>query len=249
MSLASCQDIIEIDLNSTDPTFVIQGSITDQLEPHVITIQKTVNFDQPNEYPNVSGALVTMSDGTLVDTLAEVNPGVYQTQKLNQGVSGKTYLLNVEAEGQSFEAASTMPPVVPFDTVVQGSFVGPGTGNLVTVVPIYRDPIGIGNYYRFKLKRNANELSDINVRDDKNNDGIRLSQPIISFVEDFVAGDIVELEMQTIDKQTYKYFISLGGSGGPNNTATPANPVTNLTNNALGYFSAHTVQKKSIVIK
>jgi hypothetical protein len=29
-------------------------------------------------------------------------------------------------------------------------------------------------------------------------------------------------------------------------TATPANPITNLSNGALGYFSAHTVQTVNI---
>jgi hypothetical protein len=38
-------------------------------------------------------------------------------------------------------------------------------------------------------------------------------------------------------------------SGNPNfQTASPANPVSNFDNGALGYFSAHTVSRVKLVI-
>lgn len=37
--------------------------------------------------------------------------------------------------------------------------------------------------------------------------------------------------------------------GGPGNSSTPANPNTNIEGAVLGYFSAHTFEKKQVVIE
>ena len=55
---------------------------------------------------------------------------------------------------------------------------------------------------------------------------------------------------QTLDLATYDYYRTLfsileGGLGTPN----PANPETNLSNGALGYFGACTISRDTIVIQ
>jgi hypothetical protein len=54
-----------------------------------------------------------------------------------------------------------------------------------------------------------------------------------------------------MDKQLNDYFTTLGDilTSDANNSAAPANPNTNWSNNALGYFGAFSTQKKSIRIK
>jgi hypothetical protein len=56
--------------------------------------------------------------------------------------------------------------------------------------------------------------------------------------------------MQSIDSGIFTYWYSL--SQQQNNAAgggtTPSNPPSNLNNNTLGYFSAHTVQRRTIII-
>jgi hypothetical protein len=55
--------------------------------------------------------------------------------------------------------------------------------------------------------------------------------------------------MRCIDKGAYDYFYSLDQITSTNgNSATPANPVSNISGGALGYFSAHTVRKATAVI-
>ncbi len=249
LSLASCTDVIDVDLNTTDPKFVIEGNVTDQVGRQVVTVRKTVNFDEPNNYPAVTGARVTISDGSSTDTLAETAPGRYETVNILQGEVGKTYFLRVEAEGKVFEATSTMPQKVSFDSLYQSNLSVPGRATTV-LVPVYRDPAGLGDHYRFVAWRNGGQLTDFNVRDDRNNDGLSMTQPIFLPSEDLETGDSMTVEMQTIDRTVYKYFVALGGSGGgPNNESVPANPDTNLSNGALGYFSAHTLQRRQMVIR
>jgi hypothetical protein len=57
------------------------------------------------------------------------------------------------------------------------------------------------------------------------------------------------VEMQCIDKPIYEYFNSFGNLGMGPSSSTPANPTTNLDGAVLGFFSAHTSESKSIIIK
>jgi hypothetical protein len=56
--------------------------------------------------------------------------------------------------------------------------------------------------------------------------------------------------MNCVDKNVYDYFFTLSGVTGNNGfqTATPANPVSNISNGALGYFSAHTTQRVKVEV-
>jgi len=55
--------------------------------------------------------------------------------------------------------------------------------------------------------------------------------------------------MLNIDYPVYKYFFSLENSAtGENQSATPANPVSNIKGGALGYFSVQTIQSREIKV-
>ena len=65
-------------------------------------------------------------------------------------------------------------------------------------------------------------------------------------------GDTITVEMNCIDDKIYTYFsalLQLSGGGGPGGGITPTNPPSNISNGALGYFSAHTVRVKTAVIE
>ena len=47
----------------------------------------------------------------------------------------------------------------------------------------------------------------------------------------------------------YEYFESMGNVNMGPNSSSPVNPYTNLKGAKLGYFSAHTVERKYITIK
>jgi len=54
--------------------------------------------------------------------------------------------------------------------------------------------------------------------------------------------------MQCIDKNVYEYWYSLDQSStGSSQSAAPGNPVSNMQGGALGYFSANTLQSRSVV--
>jgi hypothetical protein len=58
----SCEEVINVDLNSADPKIVIEGTITDQPGPYTVSITKTTDYYNPSSYPAVSGAQVRLVD-------------------------------------------------------------------------------------------------------------------------------------------------------------------------------------------
>ena len=239
----SCQKVIDINLNSTSPAIVIVGNINDQPGPYTVTLSQTINFSNPNTFPTISGAFVSISDNTgIVDTLKETSPGTYLTRK-TIGVVGRTYNLTVVANGQTYTSSSTMPPVVAFDTltIVQKiSFRNKDT-NLYAQATFF-DPVSATNYYRFIETRNDTLLSNVHIINDEFTNG-RFIDFVIRTDTSLAKGDSVKIEMQCIDQGTYQYLNTFREATGSTNV-TPANPISNITNNALGYFSAHTSRYK-----
>jgi hypothetical protein len=58
----------------------------------------------------------------------------------------------------------------------------------------------------------------------------------------------VKVEMQCIDLGTYTYLSTFNEASG-NTNVTPYNPVSNISNNALGYFSAHTSRYRAVKVQ
>ena len=242
---SSCEKEITVDLKSSESQIVIDGSITDSPGPYYVKISKSVNFSEPNDYPPVTGALVIISDDTGVkDTLIETLGGTYATDKI-VGTPGNTYNLNVTSEERNYFATSTMPLKVNFDTLKFESVSAPGSDDNYSALPIYKDPVLLGNNYRFLLWVNDELQNTYFVNNDNIANGLVNSRSLFDPDIEIFLDDTVTVEMRCIDQSTYTYFYTLDQitGGGPGGGTTPSNPPNNiLGNNALGIFSAHTTQ-------
>jgi hypothetical protein len=96
---------------------------------------------------------------------------------------------------------------------------------------------------------NGAPLHKIFVFDDGYSAGKYIRQPLADDSADLQQGDYLSLNMYCVDKNTYNYFRVLAQQQNTGKFAAvlftdvaPANPVTNLSGGALGYFSANTVQ-------
>jgi len=244
----SCEKVIDVNLNNASSVVVIEGVVTNRADSQYVQIHRTVNFDEPNTFPAVTGAIVTIADNNgRVVTLKERRPGFYMTHNF-VGRSGNTYSLKVVANGKEYTARSTMPEQVNIDSmgVSVTTFFGE---EHKTLQLIYNDPAGVKNYYRFKLKINGVSSDNIFAFDDNFNDGRAVNRELFDLDLDAKSGDRAEIEMQCIDAAVFRYWQGLDQNqnrGGA--STTPANPVSNISNGALGYFSAHTVQNEEIII-
>jgi hypothetical protein len=247
--LSSCEKVIDLELENADPLIVIEGTISNQNENHFVRISKTIPFEQSASFNGVKGAQVTLkSSAGLSVALTEVTEGIYRSPRL-RGTPGLTYTLDVLVEGKTYSAKSTMPsPVIP-DSVGFKTLSFFGNSNIYPTV-YYKDPPKIQNQYRYILRVNGKLQGDL-VFEDRFNDGNAVSDVIIYDGDDDIkSGDVVDIEMQCIDRNVFKYFFALsqiGGNGGP--PVAPANPVSNFSNGALGIFNACTKSTKSVVLK
>jgi hypothetical protein len=250
-SLYSCKKIVVLDLNNAPPQIVIQGEVTNDAGPYTVSINQSVGFYADNTFPTISGAIVKITDNNgVTDSLTETSPGIYSTHIL-QGVPGNTYTLSVFAQNTSYTATSTMPMPVALDSVTFQTIGGFGQKNISAVVN-FQDPAGIKNYYQFIEYINGQQFTkSIFLFDDRLSDGRYISNTLYTDSTYFKAGDALQVKMNCIDANVYNYFFQLAqssGTGAFNSSASPANPTSNISNGALGYFSAHTTQSETVTV-
>jgi hypothetical protein len=248
---AACKKVVNVDLKSAAPQIVIEGNVTDDAGAYEIRITKTVDFSADNVFPPVTNATVFITDSTneLTEQLLEVDSGAYFTTDLI-GVSGHTYSLQVNVDGQQYTASSTMPFRVPLDSITFAENVNFNNQLEINAIANFQDPPGIHNYYQFTEYVNSRQIPDIFVFDDRLSDGRYIQNPLFNDSSYLQKGDTLVLVMECIDENTYNYFNTLINVTGNNNfqSVTPANPTSNLSNGALGYFSAHTLQRAAISV-
>lgn len=248
LAFTSCQRVIDIDINHGVSLIVIEGKITNVAGIQTVSISKTVPYSDANVYPPVTGATVTITSTSGTTTLKETQPGQYTISNF-KGRSAQAYTLNVLADGKVYTASSVLPGQVTLDSLgVSGISVGKKTVKTVSVY--YHDPPDAANQYRFIMYVNSVQVKAIFTVNDALTNGRIVNSMLYQYDIELASGDKVEVEMQCIDKNVYNYWYSLSqqGGNGPANSATPSNPTSNISNGALGYFSAHTVQRKSIVV-
>ncbi len=241
----SCQKVIEVELNPSSPKYVITGNITDQPGPYEIKITSSINFDQDNNFPAVSGAKVCITDQNtlLTDTLTEVTPGRYLTHVWT-GVPGHTYKLVVVMGNEMFYSLSTMPKPVALDSLyTKPAAFGDGTD----IVAIYDDPVGPGNFYHLVLTIQDSLSREIYLHNDKINNGSRVNHALNNDI-DVKTGDTITVKLQCIDADAYDFYYTLDQAL-KQNSAVISNPQTNMVGGAMGYFCAHAIRTRSFVSK
>ena len=248
ITTSSCQKVIELKLDNAEPQLVIEGTVTNQLVNQTVKISQSVPFTNSNVFPGVSGAIVTITDnhGNIYN-LTEGVPGTYVSPKF-QGHFGYAYTLTVQVNNKTYTATSVMPIPVHFDGLSYKDDFFDSKKKLITVH--YPDPFNAANQYRFVLFINNVQAKAVIVNDDNFSNGRYVDFDLYQDRSDIKVGDNVIVEAQCIDRNMFLYWFSLsqqqdnGGSG-----PTPSNPPSNLSNNALGYFSAHTIQRLAITIQ
>jgi len=239
---AACKKAIHVDLNNAASQLVIEGEIVNGGVPQV-RLSRSVNFSASNSYPPVSGATVRVTDSnnTVTAVLRESAPGSY-ISKTFTGVPGHVYQLEVTADGKTYRASSKMPRIVPLDSVSFAVNTDFNNKQDINAIVNFQDPPGPGNYYQFTESVKGRLIPNIFVFEDRLSDGRYIEQPLFNDSAYLQRKDTLLLTMNCVDKNVYDYFYTLSGVTGNNNfqAATPANPNSNISNGALGYFSAHT---------
>lgn len=250
-TLLGCKKVIDVSLKNSNSQIIITGEVNDHPGPYLVNITKSINFTEDNNFPPVSGAFVTITGNGLADTLIETMPGIYATHLLTEGIPDSSYSLYVLAEGKEYTATSVMPEHVRLDSI---DFMS-GVRNAIFPVAYFQDPPDVANYYQFIEFIDGKRLNDGRgnfVFDDRLSDGRYISRVLYNDSSDIKSGTTVLVQMKCVDKPVYNYLNELlqisGGGGNGFSSPAPANPTSNISGGALGYFSANTISAKSFKV-
>jgi hypothetical protein len=197
LAFASCQRVISIDVNPGSTLLVIEGNMTNIAGVQTVYISKTVSYSDANVYPPVSGATVTITNGTTIYPLKETIPGQYTASTIRVRL-GQVYTLNVQADNKTYTASSVLPAPVNLDSIGI-SALSVGSKTVKTVSAFYHDPPTEKNQYRFVLYVNGVQVKQIFAVNDDLTNGRIINTTLYQSDITLVTGDKVEVEMQCID--------------------------------------------------
>jgi hypothetical protein len=183
--------------------------------------------------------------------LKEGEPGVFIPSVIS-GVPGRVYSLRVVFLGKEYSAESSMPMPMLLDSIRYVTSTSWFTVSSTSLRYYLTDKPGIEEYCLIKAYSQNSSSFVWTIYSDKYTDGKRV---VLESPEFNPTSNTIVVELIAIDKATYEYFYSLRDVLG-NSISIPDllrmsdyNPKSNLTNNALGYFSAQAQSRYSVTIK
>ncbi len=248
--LFSCEEVIDLELESAEPKLVIEASLNNNeagTTEAFVKISQTTSFTD-TQIPAVTNASVQVvsEDGTIYP-FSHLENGFYSTEDLT--VEPETsYTLEVLYETELFTATTSLVPVVSFDGFVEQVNDGGFSGEEIELKAFFNDPGEEENFYFFEgLSAKGNNYDALK-------DDFFDGNQIFGFytVEDLEPGDEVIFNLYGIDSQAYNYLFNLllqtEAPAGPFETqpATVRGNITNTTNPdnfPLGYFRISEVSR------
>lgn len=265
MIAAGCEKEYFLDPNPAGSMVVIEGLVTDRPGHQYVKISRNAGFYDSGKTPRITDAVVTVTDdlGNVHEFVHNPgdNPdstGYYKPSSSFAGQVGRTYTLQVTADGEIYEAEDTLYPVASIDSLTvdidEDEREDPEhPGRFYQVLIYTREPQETKDFYLFNFYRNdsltLNDPTDIYFTDDvvlaESIDGI--TTPIY-----FSVGDKATVEALSISRPAFVFYndlsILLNNDGGMY-SPPPANCRNNLTNGALGFFQASAVNTMDIIVE
>jgi hypothetical protein len=256
----SCEDVINVDLNTAPPRLVIDASLnwqktTTGAEQKIILSTTTSFYNKL--IPKVSGASVSVkSNANLNFIFVEIpNTGEYKCANFKP-ILGETYTLSVVYKGENYTATETMQSVTAIESIVQTN-TGGFSGKEIEIEISFKDP-STKNFYLGKFFPDFYKFPSYSIlKDEFTNGNLKKWQ---FGDEDLKQGNSIAITHYGISESYYNYMnkiISISSSsGGGSPFQTPPATVrgnilnqTNSNNYALGFFSVNEVVVTNYIIK
>ncbi len=264
MSLTSCDDVIDVDVQKGPSRLVIEASIdwekgTSGSDQTIKLSKSTPYFDQnTNAAVTNASVRVVKDDDDTEFIFTHQNDGAYT----NTGfvpVIGQSYTLEVIHEGETYTANETLTAVTDITEVNQSK--EKEDEDLLEINIFFPDPETEENYYLLKIQRQGDLLPTLIDFDDEFTDGnlipfwyeIDENDEESAIREPFKSGDIVDISLFGISEAYSKYMQILieqsEGAGLFSSTPVPlkGNCINTTTpgNYPFGYFRLTQVVKTS----
>jgi hypothetical protein len=255
----SCEEVVDVDLNKSEPKLVIDASI--KWEKGTTGNEQTIRLTTTGDYfnntvPVANGAIVTITDSNAIiySFLEDGLTGNYKCTNFNP-VLNEVYTLSVSYKGQNYTSTDKLYPVPTITTIEQD--LNGITGNEIELKFNFQDNGAEENFYMEEYKVPFRPFPLLGVFNDEFTNGNEMFSLIID--EDLEAGQNINFTLHGISERYHNYMniligISGGLSNGPFSTppATVKGNIINQTNTAdypLGYFRLSEVDVRNYTIQ
>lgn len=206
LSIASCEEIVDIDPPAEDPRLVVDGLLrVDPLAPVPPPLRLGIKVSETSaflgEVPATDLKQITLGALVLQDT---ANPGsgfyenYFSARALRQGGDN---LLQIQHKDQRYLARGVYVHSTPIDTVYQGN--GNSFNNDTEIVIQFTDSINRQNFYLIDFDNGQYMTSSDNLYDGK-------SQTISYFYDrEIPPGTEITVSLMGIDRSFYNYMNKL----------------------------------------
>ncbi|UII75562.1 DUF4249 domain-containing protein [Flagellimonas sp. HMM57] len=244
--LASCEEVIDIELPTSEPRLVIDAIIGynqnngDPITIGQVKLTLTAPFLQ-DEIPPAENATVTIIDEENGQSfpLVESDPGVFQNGFPDLEFD-REYTLIVNYDGETYTATQQLIPAPVISSAVQGDGFLFDEEEETEVVITFTDTPNERNYYLFSFG-----FDNFLVVDDEFFEGSDIT--FSYFYEDVEPGDLLTITLLGIDKNFADYvdlaLVQSGENGGGPFATPPATVKGNILNTTtpenfpFGYFN------------
>ncbi len=254
----SCKELVDIDVPNAGQRLVVEASInwekgTKGNNQFVRLTKSTAYFETKKYY--VKGAKVTITNNDTGDVFDfhETKNGIYLAKNFIPKLDNE-YILNIDYQGNKYEASEKMVSVVAIDSIKTSEFkFFNGMNKMVEMY--YKDPKDIENQYITLFYHN--NIPKLRFRTDRVSDG---NVNYIGFSDKKLKkGDKIGIGFFGVSKRYYEYMKILSSQAGSNSGSPFQTPPAkihgncrNLTNpdeHVLGYFRLSQFVKTSYTVE
>ncbi|MFH0757036.1 MAG: DUF4249 family protein [Bacteroidota bacterium] len=240
LTISSCEEVIDIDLNSASPVVVAEGYM-DMDSLCTIRLSYTTGYFQEEDPELIEDATVAITDETGASEILHYSGnGIYRGDSMRGKVNGR-YTATIRMDDMVFSGFSTLMPVPLIDSINYEDFPFAGHPGAelpqMLVISLKRDP-GRENHFMLKFRHNGEPVgSSFDLATDSYASAGDVVQ-YTTFLMEHESGDTLSVEIYAIDADLLRYYSQINEaiSGGMGMSTTPYNPASNLGDGILGYF-------------
>jgi hypothetical protein len=258
--VGACTERIEVDLDDSYTRLVVDGQLTsDDTATQKITLNESTSYFYNQPPPAVKNAMVQITDneGNLF-LASEGTPGVYELPAGFKAEIGKTYSLDIQLEtpidDQDHYTASSFTPNINDTAYIELEYQPDWGDKGYYVVKCYYWDLPEANFYMFNIYKNDTLLTDTitlkQVVDDRFYNGGFTNGIGVGYLnqaakrEVLRPGDVVTFQACSVT-EGYANFVwqvqEEVSFSTPMFSGPPANVYGNLSDGAIGYFTAYPV--------
>ncbi|WP_348798520.1 DUF4249 family protein [Flavobacterium adhaerens] len=264
LTYISCEDVVEVDLETAQPKLVIDASIKWQKETtgNNQQIKLTTSTDYyANTIPVATGATVTISNISLATPLTYIfvedgQTGLYNCNNFAP-VIGDTYELTIVYKGETYTSTSIFTASPVLDKIEQTLKPGIEGKDVYEIKFYFQDNGTEDNFYLVGSKNSKIVYPEYGVMTDE------FSQGNLMFAyyrdENIEKGDVMLFSVQGITEKYANYMnklLNIAGTDGGNPFATAPSTLrgnivnqTNPDNFPFGYFQLSEIDSENYTIE